>query len=407
VLIINNYFSLIGGAEVIAYDTFKLLKRKGHEVFFFALDRKPYIEDNYEYSKFFIEDNFHLKGAIKHPLSVFYNKGAIFKLQNFIDMIKPDVVQLHNVLGFSPLIFRACKDVPTILTVHQADIICPMGTLKCQSKIVCSNVCCKNLNYLPCIFNNYSNITRILPLSLLTFLYNKNLKYVDKFITPSIALKNAILKSNIGIKEDDITVINNFIPNMSEEAVLNPSTGKYFLYVGRLVKEKDVMTLLKAFKDLPKDIELHIAGSGLEENNLKAYVIKNNLANVKFLGFLNREDVKKELKNCIASILSSNCFEAFGVTNVESFIAGKPVIASNIGGIPEIVEHNINGLLFEPTNVEQLKKCILTYWHNPELAVEHGQNGYQKALRNYAEDLYYENLINLYEKTIDKYKNRY
>ena len=90
------------------------------------------------------------------------------------------------------------------------------------------------------------------------------------------------------------------------------------------------------------------------------------------------------------------------MTNIESFINGKPVIASNIGGIPEIVEHNVNGLLFEPANIEQLKECILTYWNNPELVIEHGKNGYQKAITHYTEERYYNELMKVYEEVINE-----
>ena len=77
-------------------------------------------------------------------------------------------------------------------------------------------------------------------------------------------------------------------------------------------------------------------------------------------------------------------------------------MASNIGGIPEIVEHNVNGLLFEPTNVVQLKECILTYWNNPQLAIEHGRNGYQKAITQYTEEKHYNELMKVYEETINE-----
>ena len=85
---------------------------------------------------------------------------------------------------------------------------------------------------------------------------------------------------------------------------------------------------------------------------------------------------------------------------MESLVNGKPVIAANIGGIPEQIEHNQNGLLFEPGNVEQLKECILRYWNNPELVVEHGKNGYQKAITRYSEERYYNELITLYNSII-------
>ena len=131
---------------------------------------------------------------------------------------------------------------------------------------------------------------------------------------------------------------------------------------------------------------------------------ENNLDNVEFVGFKNREEIKEYYQNCIATILSCNWFENFPTTNMESFINGKPVIASNIGGIPEQLEHNKTGLLFEPANVEHLKECILTYWNNHELVKKHGLNGYEKAKNQYTEKRYYKELMQVYE-TILKEKN--
>ena len=104
-------------------------------------------------------------------------------------------------------------------------------------------------------------------------------------------------------------------------------------------------------------------------------------------------------------MVPSNCFEAFGMVNIEAFINGKPVIASNIGGIPEIVENNINGLLFEPGNVEQLRECILRYWNNPQLVIDHGINAYQTATKNYTESVYYKKLMHVYNEVINTYKS--
>lgn len=405
IIIINSYFSPVGGAEVVAYDTYKALQHN-NEVFFFALDKKPYFEEDYQYAKYFPKNNFTTLGYLKNPIRYYYDKKSLLKLQEFIEIVKPDIIHFHNVLGFSPLIFNVCKNIPSVLTIHQADIICPSGTLMYKSQKLCSQKHCKNSNYLHCIFHNCANnnLERTIRRSLLTYLYNKNLKYINKYITPSQALKDVVVNSNIGIQNNDITVINNFLPQNSEFSKPEFKEGKNFLYVGRLSREKNLLTLLKAFKELPNEIELHIAGSGLEEKKLKKFVNDNKLSNVKFLGYLDRKQVNLELNKCIATILPCNWFEIFGMTNIESFINGKPVIASNIGGIPEIVEHNVNGLLFEPTNIEQLKKHILTYWNNPKLAIEHGRNGYQKAITQYTEEKHYNELMRVYEETIDEFR---
>lgn len=223
------------------------------------------------------------------------------------------------------------------------------------------------------------------------------------FITPSDALRKNVLEYDCGIDERRILTIPNFLSKEIYEITPNYENKKYFVYAGRLYKGKGIHILLQALNELPREIEMHIAGTGPDEEALKQYAKQNNLVNVKFLGQKNREDLFDEYQNCIANIVPSIWFENFPTANMESFINGKPVIASNIGGIPEQVEHNVNGLLFEPGNVQQLKEHIMTYWNNPQLAVEHGQNGYRKAKENYSEESYYNKIIKVYEDVINEY----
>ena len=155
---------------------------------------------------------------------------------------------------------------------------------------------------------------------------------------------------------------------------------------------------------LPRDIELHIVGEGGVKDELMPYIKVNNLENVKFVGFKSGEELNEEYNNCIALIVPSTAYEAFGLINIEAFINGKPVIASNVGGIPEVVEHNKTGLLFDCKNVEQLKECILKYKDNPDLVVEHGKNAYKKVIENYTEDICYEKLMKVYNEVLNEYK---
>ena len=87
ILIINQFFSLVGGAELIAYNTYKMLKIAGHDVYFWATNYKPYIEENYRYTNFFTSYNGGLKNFIKNPIYYFYNKKAQMDLRNFIKFV--------------------------------------------------------------------------------------------------------------------------------------------------------------------------------------------------------------------------------------------------------------------------------------------------------------------------------
>ena len=161
---------------------------------------------------------------------------------------------------------------------------------------------------------------------------------------------------------------------------------------------------MEAIKGLPRDILYVIAGAGNLEEYVRNFIETNNLHNVKCLGYVKQDNIHKLYQSAIATIVPSNFFEIFGMINIESFINKTPVIGSNIGGIPEIIENNKNGFIFDIDNTEQLKNCILTYWNNIELAKQHGENGYKKVIENYTQDIYMRKLISIYEKLIEERK---
>ena len=405
ILIVNTSFSLEGGAEVIAYNTYKLLKDRNYDVYFWGCNKKPYFEEDYAFSKYFTNTYQGFNDYIKNPLKYYYNYEAVRDLHKLIDIIKPDLIHYHNFWMLTSSVFSVGKNIPKFLTIHNASC-CPAQTLMFRNKYLCKSQYCKKNNVLPCIINKCvnNNLEASIRRAFSSYIDVKNFKYIDKFITPSNALREITLKAEIGITEDKITTVNNFLPNKELNIIPNFSNNGYFLYIGRLSPEKGIHYLLEAMKDLPRDIPLHIVGKGPDESRLRKYANANNLYNVNFKGFKNRDEINEEYQNCIAVIVPSYWFENFPTINMESFINGKPVIASNIGGIPEQIEHDKNGLLFEPANVTQLKDCILKYWNNPELVVEHGKNAYQKAVTQYSEDRYLKEITKLYKGEINEYK---
>lgn len=404
ILKLHAYFSPFRGGEIIAYNTFKMLQNDGHEVIYLAADRKPYFEENYEYSKYFIKDITSVKAYLQRPWAYYYNFEAKKKVKQIINEFKPDLVHVHNIVTcFSPAVLECLKNIPTVMTVHDSGIVCPASTMMYKNKTMCNKLLCKNGNILNCLLNKCDSgkLEPSIRKTLRSYFINKNLIYVDKFVVPSSALKDLLIVC--GINSDKIEIINNFITNEELKTIPNFSNKGYFLYLGSLSPEKGVNYLIEAIKDLPRNIELHIGGAGREENKLKNLCKEYDLQNVKFLGFLNREQVHNELQNCIATILPCNWFENFPTTTMESYINGKPVIASSIGGLVEQVKNNETGFLFEPTNVDLLKVCIMKYASNPQLAIIHGQNAYNIARTTYHPDRYYKELLAMYNKLLLEY----
>jgi glycosyltransferase involved in cell wall biosynthesis len=131
------------------------------------------------------------------------------------------------------------------------------------------------------------------------------------------------------------------------------------MFVGRLVEHKNIPELLEAFSRIQCDetinICLIIIGGGELEYSLKALANKYNLENVYFIG--ERSDVQS-LLTLADFVISTSLREGLSNTILESMLCGVPVIASRVGGTPEIITHNINGILYESGDIEELVSSI-------------------------------------------------
>lgn len=404
ILYIHEFFtdSEKNGANVVAFTCYDLTKNeKNNDVHFFATNKKPYINKEI-YSKYFPSHymtNKSFLGNIIYRINCIYNFNAKKNIEKLLSDFSPDIVHIHSVveLSYSILAPIAKRKIPIVMTVHDLGISCPVMGIngpcrKCSKHILnCIKLKCSKNNL---FFSFYMAIK---------FMVNKYLlnKYkISQYIAPS-----EILLKNIDIDNSKKYCLPNCLDETFNNTTPNYNNKGYFLYVGGLIDIKGVHILLNAISELPKNISFHIVGSGNHEHKYKKYVQDNKLNNVHFVGKKNREELLDEYKNAIAIIVPSNYFETFGMINIEAFANGKPVIASNIGGIPEIVEHNVNGLLFKAGNVEELKQYILKYWNNIDLVIEHGKNAYKKSKKIYSRENYNEKLLNLYNELIRRKNN--
>src|SRR5699024_338275 len=145
----------------------------------------------------------------------------------------------------------------------------------------------------------------------------------------------------------------------SKSEVGEAQLGSYGLYFGRITEEKGVETVIKAYEKLP-GYELKIMGDDTTEEGtrLKDYVKKHKMHNVEFLGFKNGIELEEIIKGARFTLIPSIWYDNLPNTALESFQYSKPVIASNIGSLPELVIDGMNGYLFEPGNDSALVRAI-------------------------------------------------
>ena len=179
------------------------------------------------------------------------------------------------------------------------------------------------------------------------------------------------------------------------KAIKHPS----MIYMGVLENVKGVDVLIKAVKtiksDVP-DIHLYVAGQGFQEENLKKLTKKLDLdGNIDFLGYISGEEKYSLMKSANVLVLPS-LWESLPIAVLEGMACGKPIIASNVGGVPYLVDDGVNGFLVQPGEVNELADKIITLLKDKKL-----QEAMGRESLNRSEDFEWNKIA---EKTIDLYK---
>ena len=181
------------------------------------------------------------------------------------------------------------------------------------------------------------------------------------------------------------------------------SVKKYdVLFVGRLTKAKGVDILLKAIKILKekyqKEIKAAIVGKGYLEEELKELVMELEIEKeIEFLGV--RRDIEKLMKSTKLFVLPSR-WEGLPLTILEAMSSGAGIIATKVGGIPEIIQNGKEGILISPEDSETLAGAIAELLKDRELRVKLGINAYKKVKEKYSIEVYTKNILEFYKSFI-------
>jgi glycosyltransferase involved in cell wall biosynthesis len=192
--------------------------------------------------------------------------------------------------------------------------------------------------------------------------YDRGIKL---FIAPSQFLADKCYQAGWAI--DRIRVLNNPI---GELPLGQRQPQNYFLYAGRLSAEKGIEVLLHGLAET--SYRLKIAGSGPLEVNLKLLVNQLGLeSQVEFLGFQNNRQLAKLIDGATALVAPSIWYENMPLSVLESLGRGCPVVASRIGGLPEVIQDGFNGWLFEVNNSDQLATVLTKAMETNWLEISH------------------------------------
>lgn len=219
-------------------------------------------------------------------------------------------------------------------------------------------------------------------------------RFADKVIGVSKSVKNHLVKMG-EIPEKKGVIIYNPV-SIPQTFPKNPSTSFQIVYVGRLEKVKNVATLIQAFSKIQNNNStLTIVGDGIERRALESLVRDLKIEErVVFTGF--QAEPSQFLCSADLYVLPSYS-EGFGIAAVEAMFLKVPVLATQVGGVPEFINHGENGWLFNPNSVEDLvEKLTYILSLNTYDRVSIGNKGFEDVSNRFTVDKYVENLENLY-----------
>jgi glycosyltransferase involved in cell wall biosynthesis len=400
ILLINRFHHVDGGADRVYFNTGMLLAKHGHDVAYFStLSEK---NESTPYSYYFIDKiktrNVSLIDKVRAVRKYLFNKNAIESLQALIIDFKPDLAHIHlfyGTLSVSALTTLKNFKVPVVLTVHDYRLLCPVNSMLDKNSMICEK--CKGGKFYNCILKNCSEGSAFQSTIVSVEAYMRKhffdpLILVDHFIFVSKFSLNKHISYDIRYKTKS-TQLYNFNPATIESKRFR---GKYFLFFGRLSMEKGILTLLNSIENT--DFRVIIAGEGPLRNVVDSYAKK--CSNIDYVGFKTQAELVDIILDCSFVILPSEWYENNPMSIVESFNLGKPVIAADIGGIPELVDKD-RGFLFESKNSNSLLDAIIVASNISDFDYERmSYNCFNFANNSFNERDHYIELMNIYSELV-------
>lgn len=392
ILNISQNYHIAGGSDSYMFALERLLRDNNHNpIPFCAQDVRNFPTQWDEY----FPRGFDSKSLKGNPLSYFYNSEAKLKINKLLKNNTVDIAHLHIYYGklsssiLSPLKKR---NIPIIQTLHEYKLVCPAYTLEYKG-----NICekCLTSTKLHCIIQKCKNDSIVQ--STARYLEYKasrllgDINNIDKFISVSEFHRRKMIEG--GIPERKIITIHNFV-DTDQILPHYPSEG-YALYFGRIEALKGIKTLLDAA--CINGTKLVIAGTGSDLEHFKAYASSKKLENVTFCGFKSGHELHDLIRKSAYVVVPSEWYENCPMTILEAKAYGKPVIGTNIGGIPELINHNIDGYIFEPKNTEALAE-LMKLLENQETLLRFSKASRLDAEKRFSAEHHYQMIKATYEE---------
>lgn len=347
ILIVHNRYQIPGGEDQVAAQEAELLRAHGHQVF-------TYSRDNGELK------TFSLRQKLALPFWTLYNPKTYRDICRLVRENRIDVVHVHNTLMLvSPAVYYGALrgGAAVVQTVHNFRLLCPGATFYRDDQ-VCEDCLKKGLSCAlkhRCYRGSFSQtLCCVLSMKLhrATGIYKK-LTYIclTEFNKKKLLRLKGLKPEQIFVKPNAVSAPEALVPELDRQDRV--------LFAARLEDMKGIRVLLEAWRLLGANgPELLICGSGPLDEWSREFAADNKMTNVRFLGRLPNDQVRRLMATSRALILPTQWYEGFPLSIAESYSTGTPVLVSNLGNGGSLIKQGVTGLKFDPKSPQSIANAV-------------------------------------------------
>ena len=344
ILLVHNHYQNPGGEDQVFLAEAELLRSHGHAVSSWTVHN----------------DRVSSLGALALSAKTLWNQDVYRELRALCRALRPDVVHFHNTFPLaSPSAYYAARHegATVVQTLHNYRLLCPATTFFRDGK-VCEDCLGRAVPW-PGVLNRCYRGSRTASAGAALWVAAHRAartwtRAIDLYIAPTEFLRRKFVEG--GVPAAKIVCKPHFLP---VDPGAGDHRGAFALFVGRLVREKGVEQLRDAWSRPGRRPSLKVIGRGP-----LGPLLEGSAPGLECLGHKSHEEVLRLMKDAGFLVFPSEWYEAFGLTIIEAFATGLPVIASELGTAADLVEHGRTGLHYRPGDASDLAAKV-------EWAVEH------------------------------------
>ena len=393
ILHVNKYLYRRGGAESYMQAVAALQKSAGHQVAFFGMEHPD--NDQHEYAPHFpayleLEPPPEsMPGKVAGFGRMVWSTSARRGIDAVVEDFRPDVVHLHNTYHhLSPSILGPLRRrrVPAVMTLHDYKLACPTYRFLDKGEL------CQ-----ACLGGHFTQAVRrrckdgslgssaAMAAELAIHTAVRAYRHVQLFVCPSRFMAGRMAAA--GVFPDRLRWIPHFVSPVERVVEAAPVPGS-IVFAGRLSPEKGVDTLIEAVGRLSSGVQLDVAGEGPDLARLQGVASRLGAGRVRFLGRLDGDEMHALMRDALAVVLPSRWYENQPMVVLEAFARRVPVVATDLGGTPELVRHGTDGFLVPPGDPGTLATALGALVEDPARAQAMGKAAQERAGTDFAPDVH-------------------